>query len=71
MARVDLMGSIRNKEKYSRTKQRAVLSWTLKGGFEFTGRSLRKLVRCSGQKKRPESLGRILKVGWNTHGVRV
>lgn len=70
MARVDLMGSIRNKEKYSRTKQRA-LSLTLKGGFEFTGRSLRKLLRCSGQKKRPESLGRILKVGWSTHGVRV
>lgn len=51
MARVDLMGSIRNKEKYSRIKQRA-LSLTLKGGFEFTGRSLRKLLRCSGQKKK-------------------
>lgn len=51
MARVDLMGSIRNKEKYSRIKQRA-LSCALKGGFEFTGRSLRKLLRCSGQKKK-------------------
>lgn len=72
MARVDLMRSVRNRKKYSRTKQRALLSWALKGEFEFPGRSLRKLLRCSGQKKKGlESLGRILKVGWSTHEVRV
>lgn len=44
------MRGIWNKEKCSKPKQRALLSSALKSGYEFSGRSLRKLLRCSGLK---------------------